>query len=477
MAIEPRKTPHPLFGLADIIEQQRQSGQEVPQPVNTPAGIGVSPRFTEPNQPLETPPAGQMQRPALAPNFTGTQNGFHGMEPQVASPMAQGINAPIPQNQFQGQGVTPRTTPQFTMDAGTPELAQPTIPVGQALPNTRPKLVNTGDPLGDAERYEAQARAYKPENHNSGLKSALITGLRGFSDTYNRTGSLAAAAGGGLAGLGAGAVDSSQDEYYHNEHIAKPQSTAMVDRALDVEKTKAGIDHSRNEDALGRSKLEQTQRTARTRGLQQQLAMILRRNQSFDPVNNPEHKRLAEALEAENIPVPDLKAGVKSARLIHDDITGEDSWEITDGDGAVRRTTSGGSHTSASTANRAAADVRQKRQLEAREAARVASEAFDKSEREARAQDALRLKQTPGAPTPRAAEPLDPKIAGKPINMDAVFKEAETTTVPAGPNEDDEDYNRRLQANVSRIITALKKKGAVYVSNPTAVGAPALQGK
>jgi len=410
------------------------------------------------NNALETPPAGQIPRPGITPNFTGTANQFNGMGIGGNTATAPGITEPVNINQTPGMNVRGRVIPQFTMDG--PAADQPTPPVVQPRPNIRPKFADTGDPVGDAKRYEAEATAYKPENHNGFWRGIGIQALRGLDQGYQRTHSVEGALSGAATGAIAGAVDPTQDEYWYNENVAKPQSRAQVDRALDTQKTEAGIRHLSDEDEINRLKVTDAQQKAKATRAQTALNNILRRGHGFNS-KDPNNAAIVRALDEAGVPYNDLPPDIQTVRWVHDAATGEDIMQTVDKNGKVSEPTRGPAYTDNSAASRTVAEKRLERQIAARETARLASEAFQREQQQEREQAQIKLKQTPGAPTPKAPEATDPKYAGKPINMDALFDDAEKMTVPAGPNEDDEDYNRRLQANVNRLVAALLKKGAI----------------
>jgi hypothetical protein len=224
--------------------------------------------------------------------------------------------------------------------------------------NVRPKFVDTGDPVGDQQRYYDQTQAYTPENHNSRLKSFGMTLLRGIADAAAASGNdLNAIIGGGIAGGIAGAVDPAQDEYYHNERIAKPKALEGLGTAIKTKKAITDIAESEADAAYKQQqaielplKREEAARKSRVQALQRQLQLLLGKGQGLNR-DNPEAARLIAALEKEGLDTPDLGPDVARAVPIHDEMTGEDYWEMTLKDGTVKRTSTGGSHTSATKVN------------------------------------------------------------------------------------------------------------------------------
>jgi hypothetical protein len=165
-------------------------------------------------------------------------------------------------------------------------------------------------------------------------------------------------------------------------------------------------------------KREEAARKSRVQALQRQLQLLLGKGQGLNR-DNPEAARLIAALEKEGLDTPDLGPDVARAVPIHDEMTGEDYWEMTLKDGTVKRTSTGGSHTSATKVNN---DTRLKiaaDSIEARAALQRAQQDFQREENEKKAANALKLKQTPGA---KAAG--DNKPARHPVPHSAVVARA-----------------------------------------------------
>ncbi len=338
---EPIQSPHPLAGLADLLKNAANPTSDNPVTVAQPQGV----IDTSTQTPLT---ATLPLRPEVQPQPNLDLSGL-----------------------AQGQG------PQGVAQIGGPQAGRL---------NTRP------DPTADPETYRRQVNEYKPEDHNGRLKSIIIQAIRGLADGYNRTGSVAGALSGAAVGGIAGGVDPSQDEYFHNENYAKPRSFERVKEQLGIEKEKAGIVESEADAAWKQQqaieaplKREEAARKARVQSLQKQLQLVLGKGQGLNR-SDPQAARLIAALEKEGLDTPDLDADIVRAVPIHDDVTGEDFWETTSKDGTVRRTSTGGSHTSATKAGR---DEAARRQLVQQE--------FQKAQQERAVENAIRVKQTPGA--------------------------------------------------------------------------------
>lgn len=228
MAIELQRTnSHPLQGLLASLMQRKE------QP--------SAPMFQQ-DQPLETPPEGQIPLPGLAVPQTAAEK---------YAPMAQ-VPPVAPQNPLDGlgQGMSVPTALDGQMrsriaddgDGQTRDRIVPGMPVSPpARQNLRPEL--HGNSLEDWQLYNDQAQAYKAEDHNGRLRSTFAQGLRGLADAMRANGNDPWAGLGGLgAGLVAGGVDPSQDEFYYNEHYAKPRAQEGLGRAENAEKTRQGME-------------------------------------------------------------------------------------------------------------------------------------------------------------------------------------------------------------------------------------------
>lgn len=311
-----------------------------------------------------------------------------------------------------------------SVDEPAVQPAPPVQPVADRWKNNR-LVRNDGESDHDYMRRLSSSDAKGERNWKTVLKDAIAGALRGggtLPQVGGRQNYGAGAAGGALLGGIIGNVASglinpdAPAQQWQQRQLGQLRQAEADD--LKQRETEADIrykDTQRQEFGLKR---EEAARKSRVQALQRQLQLLLGKGQGLNR-DNPEAARLIAALEKENLYTPDLGPDVVRAVPIHDEATGEDYWEMTLKDGTVKRTSTGGSHTSATKVNNdtrkeIAADA-----IEAREALQRAQQDFQREENEKKAANALRLKQTPGA---KAAG--DNKPARHPVPHSAVVARA-----------------------------------------------------
>lgn len=428
---EPTRQPHELSGLADLLKQAAMpdQGTAAEKYANVPNLMGGQPL----PQPIDAPTGGQ--------------------------PLPQPINAQ-PLNPDLS-GLAQGTGPQ-------PGVADGVEPL-RGKPNVRPKFVDTGDPVGDQQRYYDQTVAYSPEDHNGRLKSFGMTLLRGIADAAAASGNdLNAIIGGGIAGGIAGAVDPAQDEYYHNERVAKPKALEGLGTAI---KTKKAITDIAADEALTQDRLDKPVRdaaTARAKAAQQTYLRMLSSGRGFDP-DDPANADLVATLKESGYPVAKVAAG-ETARQIHDPETNEWFTVYTSKDGKTRVEKTGLSTKSEGTLNRAAQDMRQQRAIRARQIFQQAQ--FDQQEK---------MKGIPQATNRSGGSSSAKPYEGRPINEQAIIERAENTIV-RHDGESDESYEKRIDKEIERLTKKAYDGGAIppkrvagQVATPTFEGAAQAQ--
>jgi hypothetical protein len=432
---EPTRQPHELSGLADLLKQAAMpdQGTAAEKYANVPNLMGGQPL----PQPHQVMPSGG----TTLPQPTGAQ-----------PPPNPGLNLDLQAlpNQERGE-----------MGGPSPVKA-----------NVRPRFIDTGDPVGDQQRYYDQTQAYTPENHNSRLKSFGMTLLRGIADAAAASGNdLNAIIGGGIAGGIAGAVDPAQDEYYHNERVAKPKALEGLGTAI---KTKKALTDIAADEALTQDRLDKPVRDAakeRAKAAQQTYLRMLSSGRGFDP-DDPANADLVATLKESGYPVAKVAAG-ETARQVQDAITGEWFTIYTSKDGKTRSEKTGLNTTSEGKANRTAAELRQERLFRQQEKLQNDRQEFQE-----------RMKGIPQATNKSAGGGSDSDgkpYAGRTINLEKIVKQAEAT-IERHADETDEKYEERIDREIERLKRAAYKAGAVpppkldgRITTPTFEGAAQAQ--
>lgn len=451
MPLTPQREQHPLMDLATVLKNlQPRSQTDVTLPEALGSGLdGASPlRSISPQASNQPAPEiggtlGVTNRQQPTPINLAADRTFHSPNQPYA-----GVTAPQPT-----LGIAPVDT-----SAG-PLVQSPSAPLKPA--NVRPAFQNTGDAVGDAERYANQAEAYKPENHNSWVKGALLGLVRGVAQGAQESGNnLLGELGGGIAGLGVGAVDKSADERFANENYTKPQAYAGLNRVLGTEKEKAGIAET-NARALD-IPLKRDAQNTKMEG--DAIEKDLRRRQHYTKGEDPE---LDDRLAAANYQVSDFDSrkgevphfiNPNGENYVWDSKARDwvrtnaplDRVKVPDPEGVLP----------GDRAKMNAADRRQARQI-------AANLMYIKI------RDENRTKQK-GIPQAKAASTASPEDAVKPhqgryIDMQKVQDQAAIIT-QARSGETDEDYEKRYDDEVERLLRKAVAAGATLPAASTSQG-------
>lgn len=230
---------------------------------------------------------------------------------------------------------------------------------------------------------------------------------------------------------------------------------AETSRILGQRKTQADIDKTNAETSLLPKKYDQAAQRQAATTAQATYKAILGRGQGFDPAHNPEHKRVADALDAAGVPWSSLDPDVRGVRFVQDATTGQwttigtkkdgtdfvvDPGVKTESQGHANRTFQGQQND----LNRSLRDSIAKMNVASREkiAARNAQIATDRVNLSA---DEF-TKQHP--------------LAGQTKTQQQIIDKATTLAGPQVKGETAEQYARRLTQMVNHVHAETLKQGA-----------------